>query len=179
MRRETDQVKARIKEIEHENRELRQTNEEPEEGQRSVCSGGARPQVPQMTAFVDKFREEFGVEPIYRVLPIAPSTYLAQKAVARDPPRALARVRRAAELKDKIQEVWSEHRKLYGARRPAIGMVLRHRVARGAERTAGWSTQAYPSLAGPVRKNRSGQDCLGSRRPGDARQAPATSTPAP
>ncbi|SMX50671.1 hypothetical protein MAA8898_04916 [Maliponia aquimaris] len=70
-----------------------------------------------MTAFIDEFREEFGVEPICRVLPIAPSTYHARKAVARDPSRASARVRRDAKLKDKIQEVWSDNRKLYGARK--------------------------------------------------------------
>jgi len=70
-----------------------------------------------MTAFIDEFREEFGVEPICRVLPIAPSTYRARKAVAQDPTRASARVRRDAKLKDKIQEVWFENRKLYGARK--------------------------------------------------------------
>ena len=70
-----------------------------------------------MTAFIDEFREEFGVEPICRVLPIAPSTYHAGKAAARDPSRASARARRDAELKDKIQEVWSKNRKLYGARK--------------------------------------------------------------
>lgn len=70
-----------------------------------------------MTAFIDEFREEFGVEPICRVLPIAPSTYHARKAVARDPSCASARMRRDAELKDKIQEVWSENRKLYGTRK--------------------------------------------------------------
>ena len=47
-----------------------------------------------MTAFIDDFREEFGVEPICRVLPIAPSTYYEQKAIARDPSRASKRVRR-------------------------------------------------------------------------------------
>lgn len=70
-----------------------------------------------MTAFIDEFRDEFGVEPICRVLPIAPSTYHARKAAARDPSRASARTRRDAELKDKIQEVWSDNRKLYGARK--------------------------------------------------------------
>jgi transposase InsO family protein len=70
-----------------------------------------------MIALIDEFREEFGVEPICRVLPIAPSTYHARKAVARDPSRAPARMRRDEELKDKIREVWSANRKLYGARK--------------------------------------------------------------
>ena len=34
-----------------------------------------------MTDFIDEFREEFGVEPICRALPIAPSTYHARKVV--------------------------------------------------------------------------------------------------
>jgi putative transposase len=70
-----------------------------------------------MTAFIDEFREEFGVEPICRVLPIAPSTYHAQKAIARDPSLASKRARRDLELKDEIRQVWSLHRELYGARK--------------------------------------------------------------
>ena len=31
-----------------------------------------------MVRFIDDHREEYGVEPIYRVLPIAPSTYYQQ-----------------------------------------------------------------------------------------------------
>jgi hypothetical protein len=33
-----------------------------------------------MAAFVDDHREQFGVEPICRLLPIAPSTYFRHKA---------------------------------------------------------------------------------------------------
>ncbi|ARC89595.1 hypothetical protein B5V46_13775 [Rhodovulum sp. MB263] len=70
-----------------------------------------------MTGFVDEFREEFGVEPICRVLPIASSTFHARKAAARDPSRASPRMRRDAGLKDKIRKIWSDNRKLYGARK--------------------------------------------------------------
>jgi transposase InsO family protein len=70
-----------------------------------------------MTAFIDEFREEFGVEPICRALPIAPSTYHARKAAARDLSRASARTLRDADLKDKIRKIWSDNRKLYGARK--------------------------------------------------------------
>ena len=70
-----------------------------------------------MTAFIDEFRDKFGVEPICRVLPIAPSTYHAQKAIARDPSLASRRARRDLELKDEIHKIWSKNRKLYGARK--------------------------------------------------------------
>jgi transposase InsO family protein len=70
-----------------------------------------------MTAFIDEFREEFGVEPICRVLPIASSTYHARKVVARDPSRASARARRDEQLKGRIRKVWSDNRELYGARK--------------------------------------------------------------
>jgi hypothetical protein len=38
-----------------------------------------------MIAFIDEHRGEYGVEPIYRVLPIAPSTYRDHAARQRDP----------------------------------------------------------------------------------------------
>ena len=40
-----------------------------------------------MVGFIDDHREQLGVEPICRVLPIAPSTYFKRKAEARDPMR--------------------------------------------------------------------------------------------
>ena len=38
-----------------------------------------------MIAFIEAHREVFGVEPICRVLPIAPATYYARAAIARNP----------------------------------------------------------------------------------------------
>ncbi|UWQ82727.1 IS3 family transposase [Leisingera caerulea] len=113
----TSAEKARIKELERENRELRQANEILKKASAYFGPGGARPPVSQMTAFIDEFREEFGVEPICRVLPVAPSTYHAQKAIAREPSLASKRARRDLELKDEIHKIWSENRKLYGARK--------------------------------------------------------------
>ena len=51
-----------------------------------------------MKAFIDENREAYGVEPICRVLPIAPSTYHEHAARRADPSRAPARERRDAEL---------------------------------------------------------------------------------
>src|SRR5690554_8176401 len=41
-----------------------------------------RPQTEVMVAFIDAYRQQYGVEPISSVLPIAPSTDYAHKAAA-------------------------------------------------------------------------------------------------
>jgi hypothetical protein len=46
-----------------------------------------------MTSFIDENRAVFGVGPICRVLPIAPSTYYARAAVADDPSQASNRAK--------------------------------------------------------------------------------------
>ena len=48
---------------------------DPAQGERVFCPGGARPPVQAMIAFIDDHRQAYGVEPICKVLPIAPSTY--------------------------------------------------------------------------------------------------------
>ena len=55
-----------------------------------------------MKAFIDDHRAVYGVEPICRVLPIAPSTYRAHAACAADPSCASARVKRDAALRPEI-----------------------------------------------------------------------------
>ncbi len=65
-----------------------------------------------MTAFIDRYREEFGVEPICRELQVAPSTYYAAKS--RLP---CARARSDAELKPTILECWEANYRVYGARK--------------------------------------------------------------
>jgi putative transposase len=70
-----------------------------------------------MVSFIDDHRGGYGVEPICAVLPIAPSTYHEQKARQADPSRLPQRVRRDAELCEKIQRVWKENRRVYGARK--------------------------------------------------------------
>ena len=47
-----------------------------------------------MIAFIDEHREVYGVEPICRMLPIAPSTYYDHLARRRDPDRRSAREKR-------------------------------------------------------------------------------------
>ncbi len=68
-------------------------------------------------AFIDEHRTEYGVEPICRVLPIAPSTYYAAKAVEDDPTRASLRAQRDAWLCGDIRRVWQQNFFVYGARK--------------------------------------------------------------
>ena len=70
-----------------------------------------------MTAFIDDYRSDYGVEPICSVLPIAPSTYYEQKARQADPSRLSARAKRDAALKVEIERVWNKNRQVYGARK--------------------------------------------------------------
>ena len=70
-----------------------------------------------MIAFIDDHRQMYGVEPICRVLPIAPSTYHAHVARRTDPARASARARRDAVLSAAIRRVWEENFRVYGVRK--------------------------------------------------------------
>ena len=70
-----------------------------------------------MKAFIDEHRDGYGVEPICRVLPIAPSTYRAHAACAADPGRASARVRRDDALRPEIRRVWKDNFEVYGVRK--------------------------------------------------------------
>lgn len=70
-----------------------------------------------MTAFIDDHRQTYGVEPICKVLPIAPSTYYRHAARQADPGKAPVRVQRDAQLCTAIQRVWEANRRVYGARK--------------------------------------------------------------
>jgi putative transposase len=70
-----------------------------------------------MVSFIDEHRKEYGVEPICRVLPIAPSTYFEQRARHCDPDRLPARAKRDAVLRDHIDRVWKDNFQVYGVRK--------------------------------------------------------------
>ena len=70
-----------------------------------------------MIAFVDAHRGAYGVEPICRVLPIAPSTYLAYVAKRTDPGRLSARAKRDAILKAEVRRVFEGNFRVYGVRK--------------------------------------------------------------
>ena len=56
-----------------------------------------------MIAFINDHREAYGIEPICKVLPIAPSTYHAHIAQRVDASKRSARAQRDAELKIEVQ----------------------------------------------------------------------------
>jgi transposase InsO family protein len=70
-----------------------------------------------MIAFIDDHREVHGVEPICKVLPIAPSTYHAHVAKRANPENLSARARRDMALKPEIARVFAENFEVYGVRK--------------------------------------------------------------
>jgi putative transposase len=70
-----------------------------------------------MIAFIDEHRAIHGVEPICRVLPIAPSTYHAHVARRADPGKLPARAQRDITLRTEIRRVYEENFRVYGVRK--------------------------------------------------------------
>jgi transposase InsO family protein len=70
-----------------------------------------------MVAFIDAHRGEYGVEPICKLLPIAPSTYYELKSRERNPERLPARAQRDVVLRTDIRRVWQQNFCAYGARK--------------------------------------------------------------
>jgi putative transposase len=70
-----------------------------------------------MIAFIDDHRRAYGVEPICKLLPIAPSTYHAHLAKRADPSKLSERARRDLALKVAIRRVFAENFEVYGVRK--------------------------------------------------------------
>ena len=101
-----------------------------------------------MIAFIDKHRGVHGVEPICKVLLIAPSTYHAHAARTADPSKAPARSRSDAELSVAIRRAWDADFQVYGVRkawrrlrregidvaRCTVVRLMRHMGLKGATR---------------------------------------------
>ena len=68
-----------------------------------------------MRSFIDQQRERFEVEPICKLLQVAPSAYWRHAARQRDPSLRSARARRDAFLMPHIQRVWQANFQVYGA----------------------------------------------------------------
>ena len=67
-----------------------------------------------MIAFIDDHRGAYGVEPICRVLPIAPSTYHAHAAQRADTARLPVRANRDAKFVAEIRRVYEANFCVYG-----------------------------------------------------------------
>ena len=102
-----------------------------------------------MSTFIDERREEFGVEPICSVLPIAPSTYYAAR---QRPPSA--RALRDEQLRQEVRRVYNANHRVYGARkvwrqlrregfpvaRCTVERLMRKERLQGAVRGKKWRT---------------------------------------
>ena len=115
-----------------------------------------------MWAFIDQYRETLGVEPICRVLQIAPSGYRRHAARQRDPVRRSARAQRDEVLMHPIQRIWDANRQVYGvdkvwrqlqreglaAARCTVERLMRRLGLRGVQRGQAVRT-TVPNLAAP------------------------------
>ena len=81
-----------------------------------------------MIAFIDEHRTRHGVEPICRVLPIAPSTYHAHAGRRADPGKLPARAQRDITLTAEIRRVYEENFRVYGIRK-VWRQLLREEIA--------------------------------------------------
>jgi putative transposase len=118
-----------------------------------------------MVAFIDDHRTRYGVEPICRVLPIAPSTYFRHKEEQRDPTKRSARAQHDDLLRPIIRRIWEENHRVYGARkvwkqmrrdgrreaRCRVRRLMREMGLVGAVRGRAWitTTQADTAVARP------------------------------
>lgn len=118
-----------------------------------------------MVAFIDDHRKAYGVEPICRGLPIAPSTYFRHKAQQADPSRRSARAIRDDVLKAIMRRIYDEHHRVYGPRkvwkqmgreglheaRCRVRRLMRELGLAGAVRGRAWvtTTQTDPAADRP------------------------------
>jgi putative transposase len=119
-----------------------------------------------MVCFIDQHRAQYGVEPICRELPIAPSTYFLRTTQQQDPTTRSPRAQRDDDLRVAIQRVWDEHEQVYGPRkvwkqlrregrrvaRCTVERLMREIGLRGVVRGRAWktTTQADPAATRPA-----------------------------
>jgi putative transposase len=89
----------------------------PAQGVGVFCLRGARPPLQARKAFIDEHRDDYGVEPICKVLPIAPSTYYLHAARRAKPELRAVRARSDEVRGQQIRRVWEAHFQAYGARK--------------------------------------------------------------
>lgn len=70
-----------------------------------------------MKAFIDEHRGAYGVEPICKVMQIAPSTYWLHAQRCRSPELRPERAKRDAVLAGEVQRVWQANMRVYGVRK--------------------------------------------------------------
>ena len=129
-----------------------------------------------MVTFIDDHRADYGVEPMCKVLPIAPSTYYEHVRCRRDPELRSARAKRDEVLEAAVRPVWEANRGLYGGRK------VWHQLRREDVSVARCTVQRLMKGLGRVRarllhssrRSSSGSVTQANRPP----ENPAQSTPA-
>jgi transposase InsO family protein len=101
-----------------------------------------------MVSFIDQHKDEYGVEPMCSVLPIAPSTYYEHTRRRRQPERMPARHQRDSELQSEIRRVYEDNQLVYGAKK--VWRQLRREDVRVARCTVA-RLMAKMGLRGAVR----------------------------
>jgi putative transposase len=113
-----------------------------------------------MVGFITDHRDQFGVEPMCAVLPIAPSTYFRHQTAQTDPTCRSRRAQRDDELRVEIRRVWEAHLQVYGPRkvwrqlrregirvaRCTVRRLMRAMGLEGAVRGRAWMTTTQPGL---------------------------------
>ncbi|MFN3789842.1 IS3 family transposase [Massilia sp.] len=111
----TTAEEERIEALEREVRELRKANEILRLASAFFGPGGARPPLQAVRKFIDQYRHAYGVEPICRVMQVAPSGYWRYAAQQRNPELRCARAQRDDVLSVDIERVWQANLQVYGA----------------------------------------------------------------
>ncbi len=124
-----------------------------------------------MVAFIDQHREVFGVEPICKVLPIAPATYYVHHACKRDPELRANRAKQDELLSIEIRRVYdASFDGVYGADKDLAPASSRRRRCRALHDRAFDAENAPPRRRSRTRiqghddQQRSGAAPAGSRR---------------
>lgn len=102
-----------------------------------------------MNGFIDRHRKRFGVEPICKVLQVAPSAYRRPVARRRDPALRCARVRRDEVLADHVERIWQANLQVYGARK--VWRQLQREGIKAARCTVERLMRAQEGLRGAMR----------------------------
>jgi transposase InsO family protein len=101
-----------------------------------------------MVRFINDHRDQYGIEPMCAVMPIAPSTYFHQQRRGLDAARRSARAQRDDVLRIAIQRVWDANFQVYGPRK--VWKELRRDGVQVARCTVARLMRAM-GLAGAVR----------------------------
>ena len=115
-----------------------------------------------MVRFINDHRDQYGIEPICAVVPIAPSTYFRHRARQVHPTRRSTRARRDDELRLAIRRIWDANFQVYGPRkvwrelrrhglvvaRCTVVRLMRELGLAGAVRGRAWITTTHAQEGG-------------------------------